>query len=168
MRGVACLTRANKSVQGSTKRRAPGLVIFIPALAYHFCLALTHACSILATWGPPFGRTLCTFVCSRAKTATCFIFQWRGAESACSNLNMITANMTFKTIQRNVCSQIYVVRTADRGGLGVSCFLLVVRNLISAHSLRKSFLLPVLQTSFLLFYDIQQVAIGTPLTTLEE
>ena len=27
-------------VQGSAKRRAPGLVNFIPAVAYHFCLAL--------------------------------------------------------------------------------------------------------------------------------
>ena len=30
----------HRAVQGSAKRRAPGLVNFIPALAYHFCLAL--------------------------------------------------------------------------------------------------------------------------------
>ena len=30
-------------VQGSTNRRAPGLVNFVPALAYHFCLNLPAA-----------------------------------------------------------------------------------------------------------------------------
>ena len=30
-------------IQGSTNRRAPGLVNFVPALAYHFCLNLSAA-----------------------------------------------------------------------------------------------------------------------------
>ena len=30
-------------LQGSTNRRAPGLVNFVPALAYHFCLNLPAA-----------------------------------------------------------------------------------------------------------------------------
>ena len=32
-------------VQGSSKRRAPGLVNFVPAVAYHFCLNLPAAFS---------------------------------------------------------------------------------------------------------------------------
>ena len=32
-----------KIVQGSTNRRAPGLVNIVPALAYHFCLNLPAA-----------------------------------------------------------------------------------------------------------------------------
>ena len=43
----------NPFVQGSTNRRAPGLVNFAPALAYHFC-------SIHATWGPPISGALYT------------------------------------------------------------------------------------------------------------
>ena len=33
----------SKAVQGSTKRQAPGLVNFVPALAYYFCLNLPAA-----------------------------------------------------------------------------------------------------------------------------
>ena len=35
--------RATMYVQGSTNRRAPGLVNFVPALAHHFCLNLPAA-----------------------------------------------------------------------------------------------------------------------------
>ena len=38
-------------LQGSAKRWSLGLVNFVTALAYHFC-------SIHATWGPPFSRSL--------------------------------------------------------------------------------------------------------------
>ena len=36
--------------------RLPGLVNFVPAVAYYFCLA--RPCSIYATWCPPFSRAL--------------------------------------------------------------------------------------------------------------
>ena len=49
-------TMDGPGIKGSAKRRAPGLVNFIPALAYHFCLKI--ACRILPTWGPPFSRAL--------------------------------------------------------------------------------------------------------------
>ena len=42
-------------LQGSAKRRSPGWVNCVPALAYHFCLALLAA---YATWVPPFSRAL--------------------------------------------------------------------------------------------------------------
>ena len=32
-----------REVKGSAKRRSPGLVKFVPAIAYHFCLALPAA-----------------------------------------------------------------------------------------------------------------------------
>ena len=34
---------ALSNVQGTTKKRAPGLVNFVSALAYHFCMALPAA-----------------------------------------------------------------------------------------------------------------------------
>ena len=40
------------AVQGSAKKRFPGLVNFVPALALPLLPGL--ACSIHATWGPPF------------------------------------------------------------------------------------------------------------------
>ena len=43
-------------IQGSAKRRDPGLENFAPAVAYQYCLGI--ACGIHATWGPPFGRAL--------------------------------------------------------------------------------------------------------------
>ena len=48
-----------RNVQGSAKRQTPGFMKFVTALAYHFCLP-GFACSIHATWGPPFSRTLYT------------------------------------------------------------------------------------------------------------
>ena len=41
---------------GLGKKPFPGLVNFVAAVAYHFCLA----CSIHTTWGPPFSRALQT------------------------------------------------------------------------------------------------------------
>ena len=40
-----------QQLQGSAKRRAPGLVKFVPTVAY-------YSCSIHATWGQPFSRSL--------------------------------------------------------------------------------------------------------------
>ena len=39
-------------VQGSAKRRSPGLVNFVPALAYHFCLNLPAAFTKPFSWAP--------------------------------------------------------------------------------------------------------------------
>ena len=35
-----CRKQDLSDIQGSAKRRSPGLVNFVPALAYHFCLGL--------------------------------------------------------------------------------------------------------------------------------
>ena len=46
------------TVQGSAKRRASGLVKFVPAVAYHSCLpCLQHSRNL----GPPFSRALYCF-----------------------------------------------------------------------------------------------------------
>ena len=49
--GHAEVPLSGMNIQGSTRRRALGLVNFVPALAFHFYLNLP--CSIHATWRPP-------------------------------------------------------------------------------------------------------------------
>ena len=40
MKGAFFRVRDDRDIQGSAKRRGTGLVNFVPAVAYHFCLAL--------------------------------------------------------------------------------------------------------------------------------
>ena len=52
----------NRYIQGISIRLFPGLVNFVPAVAYLFCLLPQLACSILATWDYGLIEIPCTIV----------------------------------------------------------------------------------------------------------
>ena len=58
MDNISPYSESTHYVQSSTNRRALGLVNFVLALAYHFCLNFPAAFTQPGAWGPPISGAL--------------------------------------------------------------------------------------------------------------